>query len=256
MRIVRYEQAGEAVYGILEDDGRIRQLVGSLFSGFTAGGVVAGLDGVKVLAPVEPSKCIGVGSNYTTHVTAEPPPFPFLFFKPPSSVIGPDDPIVFPRISERVDYEGELTAVIGKRARHVSEADALDYVLGYTVGNDVSARDWQEREMKLGTIARGKGFDTFCPLGPAIATGLDPDSLTILARVNGEEKHRVSTRDMIYKVAKLVSDASQAFTLLPGDVILTGTTAAGTVQPGDVVEIEIEGIGSLRNRVVAEPARR
>jgi 2-keto-4-pentenoate hydratase/2-oxohepta-3-ene-1,7-dioic acid hydratase in catechol pathway len=252
MRFVRYEWGGHVVHGLLDEAGHVRTLRGSLFERPEAGEVVAPVAEVKLLAPVVPSKVFGVGANYTTHTTAVPPPFPFFFFKPPSAVVGPDADVVYPSISERVDYEGELTAVIGKPARHVSEADALDYVLGYTVGNDVSARDWQQREMKLGTLARGKGFDTFCPLGPAIATGLDPDNLTIVARVNGEEKHRVSTKDMIYKVAKLVSDASEAFTLLPGDVILTGTTAAGTVQPGDVVEIEIEGIGVLRNRIVAE----
>lgn len=251
MKFVRYARGGETAYGVLED-GNVRALRGSPFERHEVGDIVAPIGEVKLLPPVVPSKIFGVGSNYTTHTTAEPPPFPFLFFKPPSALVGHDDDVVYPSITERVDYEGELTVVIGKPARFVSEASALDYVLGYTVGNDVSARDWQQNEMKLGTIARGKGFDTFCPIGPAVATGLDPDNLTIVARVNGEELHRVSTRDMIYKVAKLVSDASEAFTLLPGDIILTGTTAAGTVEPGDVVEIEIEGVGVLRNRIVPE----
>ena len=252
MKIVRYANGGEAAYAVLEDDGVLRELRGSPFDSRDVGKKVTRLEDVRLLAPVTPSKCLGVGSNYTTHTTAEPPPFPFFFFKPPSAVVGPDAQIVLPRISEQVDYEGELTVVIGRRARHVSEAEALDYVLGYTVGNDVSARDWQKREMALGTIARGKGFDTFCPLGPAIATGLDPDNLTIVTRVNGQETHRVSTKDMIYDVRTLVSDASNAFTLEPGDVILTGTTAAGRLQAGDAIEIEIEGIGVLRNTAVAE----
>jgi 2-keto-4-pentenoate hydratase/2-oxohepta-3-ene-1,7-dioic acid hydratase in catechol pathway len=255
VKVVRYARGGEPAYGVLDDDGNVRALHGSPFERPEVGGVVAPAGQVRLLAPVLPSKILGVGSNYTTHTTAEPPPFPFFFFKPPSALVGPDDDVVYPASTERVDYEGELTVVIGKPARFVSEADALSYVLGYTVGNDVSARDWQQKEMQLGTIARGKGFDTFCPLGPAIATGLDPDDLTIVTRVNGRETHRVSTRDMIYKVATLVADASQAFTLLPGDVILTGTTAAGTVEPGDVVEIEIEGIGTLRNPVVREQRR-
>jgi 2-keto-4-pentenoate hydratase/2-oxohepta-3-ene-1,7-dioic acid hydratase in catechol pathway len=252
VRFVRYARGGESLYGVLEDDGKVRALRGSPFERHEVGEVVAPMGELRLLPPTAPSKIFGVGSNYTTHTTAEPPPFPFLFFKPPSALVGHEGDVVYPGSTSQVDYEGELTVVIGRPARFVSEARALDYVLGYTVGNDVSARDWQQKEMRLGTIARGKGFDTFCPLGPAIATGLDPDDLTIVARVNGEEQHRVSTRDMIYKVAKLVSDASEAFTLLPGDVILTGTTAAGTVRPGDVVEIEIEGIGILRNRIVPE----
>ena len=256
MKILRYEADGDARYGILEEDDSIRQLVGSPFGDFAAGDEVAQLDQVRVLAPVAPDKVIGVGLNYKDHIEEsgkEPPAFPMLFMKPSTAVIGPEEPIVYPPEGERVDYEVELVAVIGREARRVSERGALDYVLGYTCGNDVSARNIQLPEMAMGTLLIGKGFDTFCPLGPVIATGLDPTNIEVMTRLNGEERQRANTSNLLFSVANLVSYISQAITLEPGDVILTGTPeGVGPMQPGDVCEIEIDGVGVLRNSVVGE----
>jgi 2-keto-4-pentenoate hydratase/2-oxohepta-3-ene-1,7-dioic acid hydratase in catechol pathway len=255
MKILRYAHEGAIAYGILEAGGRIRELEASPFEALSPGRIVAHSEDVRVLAPVTPSKIVGVGSNFHSHLDgAAPPEFPMLFLKPPSAVIGPDDAIVVPRIAgPSVDYEAELAVVIGKPARNVSAARALDYVLGYTVGNDVSARSWQEREMKIGTLVRGKGFDTFAPLGPVIETDLDPTDVQIETRVNGVVASQIRTKDdMIFSVAALIADMTQAFTLLPGDVIMTGTTAYGTIKAGDTVELTIGGVGTLRNRVVDE----
>jgi len=178
-----------------------------------------------------------------------------LFMKPSTAAIGPEDPIIYPASEGELEvhFEAELVAVIGKRARRVGSGEALDYVLGYTCGNDVSERVIQKAEMKEGCLLMGKGYDTFCPLGPAIVTGLDPTDLLLLARVNGRERQRTSTSDLIYPVAEIVSYMSQAMTLLPGDVILTGTpSGVGPVYPGDRVEIEVPQVGILSNRVVAE----
>jgi 2-keto-4-pentenoate hydratase/2-oxohepta-3-ene-1,7-dioic acid hydratase in catechol pathway len=255
MKILRYASGGNIAYGVLEAGGDIRALAASPFGALDPGPVVAHLAEVHVLAPVTPSKVFGIGSNFYSHLEGgSAPEFPMLFLKPPTAVIGPDEAIVVPRIAgPSVDYEAELAVVIGKPARHVAEADALRYVLGYTVGNDVSAREWQLREMKLGTLVRGKGFDTFAPLGPVIETDLDPTDVRIEARVNGEVGHQIRTKDdMIFSVAALIADISRACTLLPGDVIMTGTTAYGSVQAGDTIELTIDGIGVLRNPVSAE----
>ena len=174
---------------------------------------------------------------------------PLFFSKPPSSVIGPLEPIVHPILSQQVDYEGELAVVIGRRVRNVTPEKALDFVLGYTCGNDVTARDLQRRDDQW---TRAKGFDTFCPLGPHIVTDLDPAHLTIRTRVNGEIRQSTLTTDMVFGVAELIAYISQVMTLEPGDVILTGTpSGVGPLQPGDVVEVEIEGIGTLCNPVVS-----
>jgi 2-keto-4-pentenoate hydratase/2-oxohepta-3-ene-1,7-dioic acid hydratase in catechol pathway len=253
MKVLRYAHDGRATYGVLEADGTIRGLTASPFEQLEPGHAVARIEDVRVLAPVTPSKVVGVGANFHSHLHGSPAPeFPMLFLKPPSAVIGPDEAIVVPRIAgPTVDYEAELAVVIGRRARNVSEEDALNYVLGYTVGNDVSAREWQTREMKTGVLLRGKGFDTFAPLGPVIETDLDPTDVVIEARVNGVVGHRIRTKgDMIYSVAALIADMTQVFTLLPGDVIMTGTTAYGSVRAADTLEMTIEGIGTLRNPVV------
>jgi 2-keto-4-pentenoate hydratase/2-oxohepta-3-ene-1,7-dioic acid hydratase in catechol pathway len=255
MKIIRYMHGGQTDYGVLNSDGTIRALERSPFDSLEPGRPVAKIDEVQVLAPVTPSKVVAVGSNYYSHLEGTPAPaFPMIFLKPPSAVIGPNEPIVVPKIARpTLDYEAELAVVIGKRARHVPEAEALSYVLGYTIGNDVSAREWQLREMKTGVLLRGKGFDTFCPLGPVIETDLDPTDVRIEARVNGVVGHQIRTRgDMIFSVAHLIADMTQAFTLLPGDVIMTGTTAYGSIKEGDTVEMTIEGIGTLTNPVVAE----
>ncbi|MGN6242978.1 MAG: fumarylacetoacetate hydrolase family protein [Motilibacteraceae bacterium] len=208
---------------------------------------------VRLLAPVIPrSKVIGIGKNYRDHAAemgGEAPPEPLMFIKPNTSVVGPDDAVVYPRQSGNVHYEGELAVVIGRICKDVPLERVPEVVLGYTVGNDVTARDLQAGD---GQWSRAKGFDTFCPLGPWIETEIDPATLRLTTTVNGEVKQDGTTADMVHDVATLVAHASEAFTLLPGDVILTGTPAGvGPVQPGDVVSVTIEGIGTLTNRVVA-----
>ncbi len=256
MKIVRYETDGAATYGVLEDDGSIRELVGSPFEDFSVGDAVADFDSVRVLPPVKPRKIIGVGLNYTKHIEEigmNKPEFPMLFMKPNTGVIGHGDAIVLPRESKQTEYECELTIVIGKDTRRVSEDEALEYVLGYTCGNDVSERTIQFPEMKMGAMLIGKGFDTFCPIGPVIATGLDPSDLRLQTRLNGETRQDDSTSDLLFSVRKLVSYISEAMTLQPGDCILTGTpSGVGPMAPGDVVDLEIEGVGVLSNPVVAE----
>ena len=256
MKILRYRSNGEASYGILDDDGSIRQLAGCPFESLDTSGAVTHLDQVTVLAPVETPRIIGVGLNYAAHAREtgkEPPTNPMLFMKPTLTAIGPEEPIIYPHQGKNVHYECELAVIIGKRTRRVSEADALDHVLGYTCGNDISERVIQFAEMEMGAMLLGKGFDTFCPLGPVIATDLDPTNLDIKTRLNGEVKQDSNTSDLLFSVAQLVSYISAVMTLLPGDVIMTGTPAGiGPIAPGDTVEIEISGVGVLSNPVVAE----
>ena len=256
MKIVRYKHDGSESYGILEDDGSIKGLAGSPFDSLDTSGATAQLDQVTLLAPLESPRIIGVGLNYSAHAEesgTEPPDIPMLFMKPSTAVIGPEEAIVYPRQGEKVEYECELAVVMGKKTRRVSEAEALDHVFGYTCGNDISERVIQLKEMSVGCLLIGKGFDTFCPLGPHIETELDPTNLDIFTRLNGEVRQSSNTSDLIFSVAKLVSYISEAFTFLPGDVIMTGTPAGvGPITPGDVVEIEVAGIGVLRNHVVAE----
>ena len=256
MKILRYAAGGAKSYGILEEDGTIRQLASCPFDSLEVSGETAKLDDVKVLAPVASPRLIGVGLNYLAHAEEggkEPPDLPMLFMLPATAILDPEEPIIYPRQGQNVHYEGELTVVIGKEARRVTEADALDCVLGYTCGNDVSERVIQANEMANGCLLIGKGFDTFKPLGPYIATGLDSTNLELTTRLNGEVKQHTSTDDLIFTVAQLIAYISEAVTLLPGDVIMTGTpSGVGPVQPGDVVEIEISGVGVLRNPVVAE----
>jgi len=256
MRIARYSHQGKTGYGVIQDDDTVCELKGCPFESTETGETVGSLSDVKLLAPVEPSKVVGVGANYMLHIkegSGDAPAFPMIFLCPPSAVIGPDEPIVIPNVEGDTCFEGELVAVIGKEARKVSEENALDYVLGYTCGNDVSTRDIQSAEMATGVLLRGKGFDTFKPMGPWISTDLDPTNLTLKSRVNGEEKQNTSTSDLLFTVAHLISDMTQAFTLCPGDVIYTGTPAGcGPVQAGDVVEVEISGVGTLSNPVVSD----
>ena len=256
VKILRYQSDTGAQYGVLEGDATVRQLVGSPFGDYEVGQAVGSVDSLKLLAPVAPSKVIGVGANYKLHIeegSGSVPEVPMLFTKPPTAVVGPDEPIVYPTGAESVQFEGELVVVMGKTARHVSEEDALDYVLGYTCGNDVSHREVQLAEMAMGVLLLGKGYDSFCPLGPVIATGLDPGNLMLETRPNGERRQQTNTSDLLFSVPHLISFMTRYFTLLPGDVISTGTpSGVGDVAPGDSVEIEIEGIGVLRNHVVAE----
>jgi 2-keto-4-pentenoate hydratase/2-oxohepta-3-ene-1,7-dioic acid hydratase in catechol pathway len=177
---------------------------------------------------------------------------PLLFFKPPSAVIGPGAAILVPPQSQRVEHEAELAAVIGRRGRWISPEEALHHVFGYTVANDVTARDLQFRDSQW---TRGKGFDTFCPLGPWIETDFDPADALITCHVNGEMRQMASTRDMVFSVRQLIAFASSVMTLEPGDILLTGTPAGvGLLLPGDTVEVTIEGLGALSNPVAAEPA--
>jgi 2-keto-4-pentenoate hydratase/2-oxohepta-3-ene-1,7-dioic acid hydratase in catechol pathway len=200
---------------------------------------------------LRPSKIVAVGRNYLAHAQelGHPVPTePLIFLKPPSAIVGDEDDVVYPRASQRVDHEAELAVVIGRRCKDVMQGDAFDYVRGYTCANDVTARDLQESDDQW---TRAKGFDTFCPLGPAIVESLDPSALRVVARVNGEVRQDGRTSDMLFPVPALVAYISSVMTLEPDDVILTGTPpGVGPVRRGDVMEVEVEGIGVLRNRVV------
>jgi 2-keto-4-pentenoate hydratase/2-oxohepta-3-ene-1,7-dioic acid hydratase in catechol pathway len=199
-----------------------------------------------------PSKVVGIGLNYRAHAEEMKKPLPdepLLFLKPPSAIIGPDQAIVRPPGYARVDYEGELGVVIGKRARRVSVENALDFVAGYTCCNDVTVRDLQKKDVQY---TRAKGFDSFCPIGPRVVAGLDPRNLRIVTRLNGEVRQASSTSDLIFDVPAIIAFVSNVMTLEEGDVISTGTPpGVGNLEPGDVVEVEIEGIGVLRNPVIA-----
>lgn len=255
MKIGRYEVGGKIHYGILEGD-TFRRLKGSPLESLATNGATDRLAEVRLLCPVEKPRLFGVGLNYVSHVReakAETPKFPMLFMMPDTAACGPNDPIVYPREGKHVDFEAELAVVIGKKARRVPKEKALDAVFGYSCANDVSERVIQFAEMKTGCMLMGKSFDSFCPIGPVIATDLDPGNLKMEGFVNGQRKQSINTSDLLFDVPHLISYISQAVTLLPGDVIITGTPAGvGPVVPGDVVDITIEGIGTLSNRVVAE----
>jgi 2-keto-4-pentenoate hydratase/2-oxohepta-3-ene-1,7-dioic acid hydratase in catechol pathway len=249
VKIVRFSWQGKARYGLLERD-VVYAVEGSPFGTFERGERIGSLSEVRLLAPCAPTKIVAVGLNYADHAAEanrDVPAEPLIFLKPPSAVIGPGKKVAYPPISQRVDHEAELAVVIGRRARNVSSGEALNCVLGYTCGNDITARDLQRQD---GQWTRSKSFDTFCPLGPWIVTGLNPGDLSIEARVNGEVRQRSRTRHMIFSVAQLIHHVAQVMTLEPGDVILTGTpSGVGPLWPGDRVEVEIEGLGVLENRV-------
>ena len=253
--IARYEINGSIHYGHLED-GALRRMEGGLFDGMTPTGAVDDPLNVRMLSPLAAPRIFGVGANYVAHIAEMnmvTPTRPMLFMKPTNTVAGPDDPVILPLEGGMVHYEAELAVVIGKAARRVSAEDAGQVILGYTCANDISERVIQKQEMDQGCLLIGKGFDTFCPLGPVIATGLDPSNLRLEARLNGETRQSSSTSDLLFSVPQLVSYLSQAISLQPGDVIITGTpSGVGQIAPGDVMEIELEGVGVLRNPVVAE----
>jgi 2-keto-4-pentenoate hydratase/2-oxohepta-3-ene-1,7-dioic acid hydratase in catechol pathway len=250
MRIVRFRVGDKIRYGALEGN-RVVEYSGTPFSAFRRGRRRYAASQVVLLAPVLPSKIVAVGLNYRDHaheLGLGVPDEPIIFLKPVSALIGPDDPIVYPPQSRRVDFEAELAIVMKRRCRSVPATRARDYVLGYTCLNDVTARDLQARDRQP---VRAKAFDTFCPLGPSIATDIDPNAVTIETYVNGERRQCSSTKELIFPVEDLVARISDVMTLLPGDVIASGTPAGvGPLQPGDRVEVRIEGIGSLVNPVV------
>ncbi|RKT36657.1 2-keto-4-pentenoate hydratase/2-oxohepta-3-ene-1,7-dioic acid hydratase in catechol pathway [Microbacterium sp. AG1240] len=249
MRIARFSHQDAIRYGIVDGTELVVLAGDPMFAGYETTGERVPVADVALLAPVIPrSKVVCVGKNYADHAAemgGEAPKEPLLFFKPNTAVIGPNDSIVRPPQSERTDYEGELAVVIGRIAKNVPAAQALDYVFGYTIANDVTARDLQKSD---GQWARAKGFDTFCPLGPAIETEFDAASATVTTRLNGDIVQQAPISDMIHSIPDIIAYASAAFTLLPGDVILTGTPAGiGAFGAGDVVEVEITGLGILRN---------
>ena len=242
-------------FGLLAGD-TLRRLGESPFDALVETGVEDRLADAKLLSPLDRPRVFGLGYNYNEHTKEagkQLPQAPVLFMKPSTAVIGPGDAIVYPEGGEIVHYEGELVVVMGRRARHVREEQALDYVLGYTCGNDVSDRVVQRRESAFGCLLAGKGYDTFAPLGPVIATGLDPSDQRIVTRVNGVVRQDGNTRDLLFAVPYLIAYLSRYMTLLPGDAIMTGTPAGvGPIAVGDVVEVEIPSIGVLSNPVVAE----
>jgi 2-keto-4-pentenoate hydratase/2-oxohepta-3-ene-1,7-dioic acid hydratase in catechol pathway len=246
-KYVRYAAGGVTSYGILEGD-VVRQLAGSPYESPTPTGRTLKLADVKLLAPCEPKKVIAVGLNYKSHLGERPSAaYPGLFAKLPTSIIGPDDEIVLPAEAKNAHYEGELVVVIGRRAKNVSAADAAGYVFGVTAGNDVSEREWQKADLQW---FRAKASDTFGPLGPVIVRGLNYGDVLLQTRLNGEVVQSQRTKDLIFDVPAIVSYVSRFVTLEPGDVIYTGTPGTTRrMSPGDTVEVEIEGVGVLRNRV-------
>jgi 2-keto-4-pentenoate hydratase/2-oxohepta-3-ene-1,7-dioic acid hydratase in catechol pathway len=253
MKIVRFDQEGRSGYGVLDGE-KILPIWENPFAGITETGETLVLSDVTLLAPCEPSKIVALGLNYRDHAAEfghQVPEEPLIFLKPSTAVIGPEASIIYPKMSRRVDYEAELAVVIGKTAHRVREDDALKYVLGYTCLNDVTARDLQKKD---GLFTRAKGFDTFAAMGPWIETAIgDPDNVMVEAYLNGEPRQHASTSNMVFGVRRLIAFISEVMTLLPGDVISTGTPSGiGPMRPGDVVEVRVEGIGTLRNRVLAE----
>lgn len=251
MRIAKFSIAGEVRFGLVDGPELVVFKGHPLFTGYETTGERVALKDVQLLPPTLPTtKIVCIGKNYADHAAemgGEAPKEPLIFLKPTTSLIGAGEQIVLPSISERVDHEGELAIVIGDVAKNVSEEKALDYVWGFTIANDVTARDLQERD---GQWTRAKGFDTFCPLGPWIETEFDVDSQILETRVDGDLRQHASLEQLIHKVPRIIAHVSQAMTLLPGDVILTGTPAGiGEIVSGQTVEITIEGIGTLTNPV-------
>ena len=250
MKLIRYRYGSDQPrYGWIYD-GKVGPVEGNPFGEYRRLEADIPLSDVQLLAPVEPGKIICVGRNYVEHAkehAAPVPEWPMLFMKPPSSLIGLNDTIILPPQSKQVEHEVELVAVIGKPGRWIQPEDVFSHIFGYTIGNDVTARDLQNID---GQWTRSKGFDTFCPLGPWIETELDPTDVLLSCRVNGELRQMTSTREMVFTVQQLVAFASTIMTLNPGDVIFTGTPAGvGVLSAGDIVECTGEGIGTLSNRI-------
>lgn len=252
MRLLRFRYGDRIATGAILEDDTIRVLEGTFFDRPVPTGEEIPLDDVHLLAPVLPSKVVGVGKNYLSHA-AEPgvpvPEEPRLFLKPSTAVIGPGDPIPLLPVSHQVEFEGELAVVIGRLARHVQAEEAGRYILGHTIANDVTLRDLQKPDEQW---ARAKGFDGSCPLGPWIETDLDPGDVFIQTRLNGEPRQQATTADMVFGVAALIEAITAFMTLLPGDVIITGTPeGSDSLEPGDLVEVDVDGIGVLANPVAS-----
>jgi len=254
MRIIRYQIADgrKAKYGWLLGD-KVGEIGGNVFGRYRRKEADIPLADVKLLAPSEPSKIVCVGRNYVEHAKElgnEVPKVPLIFLKPPSSVISDGDTVILPPQSVQVEHEGELVAVIGKRGRYITAENAKKHILGYTIGNDVTARDLQRSDDQW---TRAKGFDTFCSFGPWIDTEFDPADAVLTCRVNGQMRQMASTRDLVFNVPTLIAYVSSVMTLEPGDLIFTGTPAGvGELENGDEVVVEIEGLGVLKNPVRKE----
>jgi 2-keto-4-pentenoate hydratase/2-oxohepta-3-ene-1,7-dioic acid hydratase in catechol pathway len=250
VRLHRIDHEGVTLYAA-EREGRWRLVEGDIFGGYREGTEISP-EGIRTLAPVIPSKIVCVGLNYRDHAAEQKkalPPEPLLFIKPSTSVIGPGAAIEAPAWAGRIDHEAELGVVIGRRARHVKMSRAADYILGLIAVNDVTARDLQHKD---GQYTRSKGFDTFAPIGPSIAVGLDGRDLAVRAYVNGGLRQDSRTRELIFTIPELVEFISSVMTLLPGDIISTGTPSGiGPIKPGDQVTVHVEGVGALTNPVVA-----
>jgi len=250
MRIARFSDNGMPKYGVV-DGPELAVLSGHpLVDGYETSGERVAIKEVKLLSPTLPSKIVCIGMNYSAHakeIGQDVPDEPLMFFKPNTAVIGPGDQIHLPHQSQKVELEIELAVVIGKLTKNVSVTEAAEHVWGYTVGNDVTARDLQFSDLQW---ARSKGFDTFCPIGPWIETEFDAEDQVIESRVNGEVRQKATLADMNFKPLELVSYVSENVTLLPGDVIVTGSPAGiSKIDSGDVIECEIEGVGTLINPV-------
>jgi 2-keto-4-pentenoate hydratase/2-oxohepta-3-ene-1,7-dioic acid hydratase in catechol pathway len=250
VKIYRFVHAGKSSIGVAEGDRIIRYSGSDAMTLGEPTNESVSLPDAELLAPVTPSKIVAVGRNYAEHAKElgnEAPSEPIIFLKPPSALLNPNGTIIRPPQSQRVDFEGELAIVISKTARNIRRDDWRSVVLGFTCANDVTARDLQKKDIQF---TRGKSFDTFCPLGPCIETDLDPAALPLRTRVNGETKQNGNTRDMVFDCGAIIEFITAVMTLNPGDVILTGTPAGvGPLSAGDRVEVEIEGIGVLANRV-------
>ena len=251
MRIIRYQMpdSKKPKYGWLLDD-KVGEISGNIFGRYQRKEALTPLSDVRLVHPSEPTKIVCVGRNYVEHAKElgnEVPKVPLIFLKPPSSIISNGETILLPPQSIQIEHEAELVIVIGKRGRHVTAENAKKIILGYTIGNDVTARDLQKSD---GQWTRAKGFDTFCPYGPWIDTDFDPSDAVITCRVNGQMRQMASTRDMVFNVSTLIAYISSVMTLEPGDIIFTGTPAGvGELKNGDVVDVEIEGLGKLSNPV-------
>ena len=250
MKIARYLAHGQISYGVVEGN-TVKELSASPFEDYTVTDHTHTLDEVKLLAPSEPTKILAIGLNYSSHLhDRQPPAEPMVFYKTPTSLIGPGETIIRPKGTAKLDAEGELVIIIKDRCRNVSKADAMKHVLGYTCGNDVSARDWQQDDRNWW---RAKSADTFSPAGPFIETELDPHNVRLTCRINGKDVQSESTTYLIFDIPTIVEFTSKYVTLEPGDMIYTGTPGEpGEMKDGDVCEVEIEGIGVLSNPIKLE----